>query len=53
MEQLARLTYNELRMVPDRLYGLKEEHHVDSFDRLFFETGIVDRLLNTDPEKNL
>lgn len=50
-EQLARMTYNELCMVLDRFYGLKEEHHVDSFDRLFIETGIVDRLLNTDPAK--
>ncbi|MDO5436558.1 MAG: S41 family peptidase [Clostridia bacterium] len=47
-DALAQMTYNELCMVLDLYYGLKEEHKIDSFDQLFIQTGLINRLLNND-----
>ena len=48
-DALTQLTYNELCLVLDCYYGLAEEHNVISFDKLFFETGLVSKLLSKDP----
>ena len=49
-ERSAALTeygYNELCMMLDYLYGLKEVHDIDSFDRFFHQVGF-DQLLKGD-----
>jgi len=46
--ELAVFNYNELCMVLDHYYGLKEEHQIDSFDSFFKETGIALSLLGDD-----
>ena len=48
-EALAEFTYGELCLALDSLYGLKEAHDIDSFDELFIQTGLKDRLLDSDP----
>lgn len=48
-DALAQLTYNELCMTLDYYYGLAEEHDVESFDKLFIDTGMIWQLLNNDP----
>ena len=40
-EALARFGYGELCMVLDTLYGLKEQHNIQSFDQLFQSQGAV------------
>ena len=49
-EDLAELTYNELCMVMDYYYGLKESHGIENFDDFFAETALRDALRSTDPE---
>lgn len=49
-EVLANFGYNELCLVMDQLYGLKDLHGITSFDELFTEIGYKDKLLSTDPE---
>lgn len=46
---LAEFGYNELCMMLDTLYGLKEDHKIESFDQLFKEVGFVEALKATDP----
>ncbi|MBO4903742.1 MAG: hypothetical protein J5367_00810, partial [Lachnospiraceae bacterium] len=48
-EELAAFSYNELCLALDNLYGLKEIHGIDSFDEYFYEDGIKEALLVTDP----
>ncbi|MBO4266592.1 MAG: hypothetical protein J5910_05320 [Lachnospiraceae bacterium] len=46
---LAEFNYNELCLALDSLYGLKEQHDITDFDTLFYQIGLKDRLLSTDP----
>ena len=46
---LAVYGYNELCLMLDKLYGLKELHNVTSFDKLFSQLGYKDALLSPDP----
>ncbi|MBR1629306.1 MAG: hypothetical protein IJ679_08600, partial [Lachnospiraceae bacterium] len=48
-EALAEFSYNELCLVLDSMYGLKEVHGIENFDELFDETGLKYRLLDPDP----
>ncbi len=48
-EELAEFTYNELCMVMDHYYGLKESHGIEDFDHFFAETALRDALRSTDP----
>ncbi len=47
--ELAAYSYCELCLVLDNQYGLKDIHHITSFDKLFSEISMKSRLLNTDP----
>ena len=49
-EGLADYTYNELCMMMDHFYGLKESHGIEDFDEFFTETALRDALRSTDPE---
>ena len=48
-EALAVYGYNELCLLLDKQYGLKQLHDVASFDRLFTQLGYKDALMSTDP----
>ncbi len=48
-EALATYGYNELCLMLDKLYGLKEIHDITSFDQLFTQLAYKDDLLSTDP----
>ncbi len=45
---LAEYSYNELRLVLDMFYGLKEAHNIDTFSNLFEQTGLKEELLSAD-----
>lgn len=45
---LAEFTYQELCMVMDYCYGLKEQHNIESFDKYFDETGLKRKMLSED-----
>ncbi len=47
-EELAKFSYNETCFVLDYEYGLKEIHDIDTFDRLFDETGLKSEFLSKD-----
>ena len=47
---LAEYGYNELCLMLDSLYGLKEVHGIDSFAQLFEEIGFDEGLRGTDPD---
>ena len=47
---MAVFNYNELCMMLDYNYGLKETHGISSFDRIFLQTGTKLQLLNPDPK---
>ncbi len=38
-EELTKFGYGELCMMLDNLYGLKEQHNISSFDKMFQEVG--------------
>lgn len=46
---MARFNYNELCLLLDTHYGLKEVHGISSFDRIFLQTGAKPALLSGDP----
>ena len=46
---LAHYSYCELCLALDCLYGQKEIHEIESFDKFFEDTGYKDYLLDTDP----
>lgn len=48
-EALATYGYNELCLMLDKLYGLKEIHDVTSFDQLFTQLAYKDDLMSPDP----
>ncbi len=47
-EALSEFSYNELCMVMDYYYGLKEFHGIDSFDEFFTEVALKDALKSQD-----
>lgn len=49
-KELAEYGYNELCLMLDTLYGLKEDHKITSFNKLFEEVGFKEALKDTDPE---
>ncbi|MBO4904256.1 MAG: hypothetical protein J5367_03445 [Lachnospiraceae bacterium] len=50
--ELAEFSYNELCMVMDHFYGLKDHQGIEDFDKYFSETGLKDGLLSEDPEES-
>lgn len=49
-EELCIYNYNELCLMLDMLYGLKEQHDITTFDALFNQTGLTERLLDPDAQ---
>lgn len=47
-EELTEYNYQELCLLLDLVYGLKEQHDIPSFDTLFEQTELKERLLNRD-----
>lgn len=47
-EALSEFSYNELCMVMDYYYGLKEYHGIDSFDKFFSDVALKDALKSQD-----
>lgn len=43
-QALTEYGYNELCLLLDTVYGLKDDHHIESFDRFFRETGLKEAL---------
>lgn len=50
-EELAAFSYNELCLALEMYYGLKEQHNIESFDMLFRQTGLADKLLSTSAQE--
>ena len=48
-QALADFGYNELCLALDSMYGLKEQHSIDSFDRMFWQIGFDEPLVSTNP----
>ena len=48
-QSMANFTYNELCLVLDTFYGLKDNHFITSFRELAEETGLAEDLASTDP----
>ncbi|MBR0159864.1 MAG: S41 family peptidase [Oscillospiraceae bacterium] len=48
-DALAEYSYNELCLVLDSLYGLKEPHDIQSFRQLFWQIGYDEVLSGNDP----
>ncbi len=46
---LAEYSYNELCLVLDTFYGLKDAHEIDSFRKLFWQIGYDEALTGSDP----
>lgn len=49
-DELAWYGYCELCLVLDQMYGLKESHDIESFDKLFTEIGYRNDLMSTDSD---
>lgn len=49
---LADFSYNELCLMMDMYYGLKEQHDIEDFDSFFQQTGIKEQLKSTDPVRS-
>ena len=47
--ELARYGYNELCLILDHFYGLKDSHHIGSFRSFFKNNGYEEKLLSPDP----
>ena len=50
-KSLSEFSYNELCFAFDNLYGLKEQHHIGSFDELVDERAFRDTMTGTDTKK--
>ena len=50
-QALTEYGYNELCLELDCFYGLKEAHHIDSFDTLFRQSDMYMNLMDPDPSK--
>ena len=48
-EVLAEYGYSELCLMLDNLYGLSDIHDIEMFDRFFYQTGMTEDLMSTDP----
>lgn len=48
-QALADFGYNELSLMMDSLYGLKEQHNIESFGRMFWQVAFDDALDSVDP----
>ena len=48
-DELAEYSYNELCLVLDLLYGLKDPHGISSFRQVFWEIGFDEALSGNDP----
>ena len=48
-DELADYSYNELCLVLDLLYGLKEPHDISGFRQIFWEIGFDEALSGNDP----
>ena len=48
-DALAAYSYNELCLVLDTFYGLKEPHEIESFRQLFWQIGYDEPLSSNDP----
>ena len=49
-EALAEYGYNELCLMLDYLYGMKDTHEIESFDQLFHDVGLQSLLKGTNAE---
>ena len=49
-EALADFGYSELCLMMDCLYGLKEQHNIESFGRLFWQVGFDEPLSSLNPK---
>jgi len=49
-QELADFGYYELCMMLDNLYGLKEQHDIESFDNMFWQVGFDEALRSTSAE---
>ena len=49
-EALAEYGYNELCLMLDYLYGMKDTHDIESFDQLFHDVGLQSLLKGTNAE---
>ena len=49
-EALAEYSYDELCLLLDSIYGLKETHDITNFSQLFWQIGFDEPLLSRDPE---
>ena len=50
-DALIDFNYRELCLAMDAFYGLKEQHHITSFDSLFRQTGLIEPLMSKDPQE--
>ena len=50
-EEMAAYSYNELCLVLDKFYGLKDTHDIKRFDDLLREVGLKEDLASTDVAK--
>lgn len=50
-DALKQFTYNELCLSLDINYGLKKEHNIESFDKLFIDSGLFADLFDDDAAK--
>ena len=48
-QAMADYNYAELCLAMDHLYGLKDIHHIESFDALQYQVGLRDAMKSTDP----
>ena len=48
-QALANFGYNELCLMLDKLYGLKQKHNIEYFGRMFWQVGFDEALASTDP----
>lgn len=48
-QALANFGYNELCLMLDKLYGLKQKHSIKYFGRMFWQVGFDEALASTDP----
>lgn len=46
---MSRFSYNELCLMLDYHYGLKDTHDISKFDSFFLGTGLKERLMDPDP----
>ena len=49
-QALADFGYNELSLMLDSLYGLKEQHNIEYFGRMFWQVAFDDALDSIDPK---